>query len=68
MHERTTSGLAQRGQEARRKGSAKMNSRAPHNRLWKPPLRQAAATLCVMPGRQLAVQAFFFATFDNFAK
>jgi len=45
IHCNTTSGLAQRGQEARRKGSAKMNSRAPHDRLWKPPLRQAASPL-----------------------
>jgi len=44
--------LAQRRQYARRKGSAEMNVCSPHERKWKPPLRQAARTLCDTRERQ----------------
>jgi hypothetical protein len=34
--------------EARRKSSTKMTICAPHDHLWKPPLRQAAGSLAAM--------------------
>ena len=43
----TTNGLAQWRQLARRQFCAKLHVITPQEVQWKPPLRQAAGTLCV---------------------